>query len=75
MHHGIPFLLEENSILQIPISSNNPSTSRGTRRIRRRGGPAGEGCAGCIYRFENRGAVGRRGAVVAEERQRGADRR
>ena len=30
MHHGIPFLLEENSILQIPISSNNPSTSRGT---------------------------------------------
>ena len=41
MHHGIPFLLEENSILQIPP----------------------------------RGAVGRRGAVVAEERQRGADRR
>ena len=32
MHHGIPFLLEENSILQIPISSNNPSTSRGTLR-------------------------------------------
>ena len=32
MHHGITLMLEENSNLQIPISSNNPSTSKGTLR-------------------------------------------
>ena len=70
MHHGIPFLLEENSILQIPISSNNPSTSRGTLRT-----PLWGGCSRRYPASPPRGAVGRRGAVVAEERQRGADRR
>ena len=42
MHHGIPFLLEENSILQIPISSNNPSTSRAPCAPRYEEGVAGD---------------------------------
>ncbi|MDD2953802.1 MAG: hypothetical protein PHC95_11685 [Parabacteroides sp.] len=51
-------------------SPNTPNTSIATRRIRLRGG-----CSRRCPASPPRGAVGRGGAGLAEERQRGSDGR